>query len=339
MGTTGVCRHCNFDKVERVLYNADYTVKRRNFLAALGGGAAWAHWLEPAWLKLTTVVCPVAGLGSTRPIRLVHVSDLHASTVVPNRIIESAIDMAVAQQPDLICVTGDLVTHSNDYDPVWYRAALARLPLVAPTFATMGNHDGGQWSIRRGARFASGEVQNLVRSAGLRVLHNESTEHQMEGQRLEIVGLGDLWANEIHPQQAFQRDIGLPRIVLSHNPDTKGMLAPWRWDVMLSGHTHGGQVVIPLVGSPWAPVADHRYLEGLKTWNGRWIHVSRGVGNAGGLRFNCRPEVSLLLLEGTTSRTPTPTTTRREHRVEPAARPACPSLRDRCPEPGDKIPG
>ena len=65
---------------------------------------------------------------------------------------------------------------------------------------------------------------------------------------------------------------------------------------MLSGHTHGGQVVMPITGANPAPVSDRRYVEGLKPWRDRWIHVSRGVGSIKGVRFNCRPEVTLLRL-------------------------------------------
>jgi hypothetical protein len=64
----------------------------------------------------------------------------------------------------------------------------------------------------------------------------------------------------------------------------------------LCGHTHGGQIVLPLIGAPWAPVRDKRFIAGLYSWENRWIHITRGVGNVHGGRFNCPPEVSLLTL-------------------------------------------
>ena len=84
---------------------------------------------------------------------------------------------------------------------------------------------------------------------------------------------------------------------MSHNPDSKEMLRRWPWDLLLSGHTHGGQVIIPFQGPRYAPVTDKRYVAGLKPWESRQIHVTRGVGNFAGVRFRCRPEVSLLILE------------------------------------------
>jgi predicted MPP superfamily phosphohydrolase len=65
---------------------------------------------------------------------------------------------------------------------------------------------------------------------------------------------------------------------------------------MLSGHTHGGQVIVPFEGQRYAPVADKRYVAGLRPWGARQIHVTRGVGNVGGVRFRCRPEVSILTI-------------------------------------------
>ena len=72
------------------------------------------------------------------------------------------------------------------------------------------------------------------------------------------------------------------------------MCAAYDWDLMLSGHTHGGQIIVPLYGAPFHAVSDRRYMAGLKPWGSRQIHVTRGVGNLLGVRFNCRPEVSLL---------------------------------------------
>jgi predicted MPP superfamily phosphohydrolase len=84
------------------------------------------------------------------------------------------------------------------------------------------------------------------------------------------------------------------RILLNHNPDAKDLVRSFEWDLMLCGHTHGGQVRLPLIGAPFAPVQDKRYLHGLYAWDKRWLHITSGVGNLHGLRFNCRPEISLL---------------------------------------------
>jgi predicted MPP superfamily phosphohydrolase len=162
----------------------------------------------------------------------------------------------------------------------------------------MGNHDGGKWVSRHGYGYKSWElVAELLKTAGVQLLHNEARVVELKGRDVQLVGLGDLWADELNPTKAFagaHRD--LRTILLSHNPDSKVFNAPFGWDLMLCGHTHGGQLRLPIIGTPFAPVRDKRYVAGLKAWEDRWIHVTKGVGNLHGLRFNCRPEVSLIRL-------------------------------------------
>jgi len=130
----------------------------------------------------------------------------------------------------------------------------------------------------------------------MKLLRNSNTEFQAKGRTIKLVGLGDFWAGDFEPAHAFPAPSSTQTLLLSHNPDTKDLLTEYQWDLMLSGHTHGGQFALPLLGTPFAPVRDQRYVEGLKPWEGRQIHVTTGVGNLYGMRFNCRPEVSLLLL-------------------------------------------
>ncbi|MCB0286269.1 MAG: phosphodiesterase, partial [Calditrichaeota bacterium] len=110
----------------------------------------------------------------------------------------------------------------------------------------------------------------------------------------------DWWAGEIDPPKAFAQlspeSHSAPKIVLSHNPDTKTHIQPFEWDLLLCGHTHGGQIRFPLIGAPFAPVRDKRFVEGLHRWENRWLHITRGIGNVRGIRINCRPEISHLSL-------------------------------------------
>src|SRR6266700_769771 len=104
------------------------------FLPVLGGaGAAYARFVESDWLEFTRRECRIPNLA--RPIELVHLSDLHASDVVPNSLIERAIDIAISANPDLICITGDFVTDSTGFDPGCYTAVLRRLAMKAISMA------------------------------------------------------------------------------------------------------------------------------------------------------------------------------------------------------------
>lgn len=285
-------------------------VSRRGFLGlcvggacAAGGAALYARHVEPTWLRTLCRDVPMDGL--KRTVRIAHLSDFHASDVVPMKLIEEAIDRTLVQQPDLICLTGDFVTR-HLFQEERYAHALARLATTAPTYAIFGNHDGGPWAERHGGYQSTQTVGTFLQAAGITLLDNTSIEISVRDQPLRLVGVGDLWSRELDPQRAFAGPSSLPVVLLNHNPDAKTELEPFAWDLMLCGHTHGGQLRLPLVGTPFAPVHDHAFVDGLHRWKKRWIHISRGVGNLHGLRFNCRPEISLLDLQPTNRPDPAP---------------------------------
>ena len=272
-------------------------MKRRQFLLSGTGvslcGAAYPCYWEPRWLELTEKRVIFSTRGLYAPVRLLHLADLHASRLVPMSTIDRAITLGLSVKPDLVCVTGDFVTRAYGYDADYYVSILKRLPRAAPTFAVLGNHDGGKWAGTRFGDLDTRKVRSLLDRAGIQLLYNRAVAFQS----LTLIGVGDMWANEIDADAAFALAPSRgPRILLSHNPDSKEVLGAYDWDLMLSGHTHGGQVIIPFEGPRYAPVMDKRYVAGLKPWRDRQIHVTRGVGNVGGVRFRCRPEVSLLIV-------------------------------------------
>ena len=279
-------------------------LRRRRWLWALGllglsggAGAAYTRLREPRWLEVTHQVVPTRP-SETKPIRILHLSDLHASACVPLEFISEAVRLGLAEKPDLICLTGDFITkHFAGFDA--YAAVLKPLAATAPVFACLGNHDGGVYSSRP-ERFRTSnhtEIRRLLKACGAKCLLNESVEVTVRGRHLWLVGVGDLWSRELCATEAFD---SVPpdsvTVLLMHNPDGKDAVAGFRWDLALCGHTHGGQLRLPWLGTPFAPVRDHRYVAGLNRWRDRWIFTTRGVGNLHGVRFNCRPEVSLLHL-------------------------------------------
>lgn len=274
---------------------------RRKFLgglACLGLGApAYARFFEPTWLDVSRYELKLGAGNSRPPLKLLHLSDLHASEEVSLEFIERAIARGLALKPDLICLTGDFVTRRFD-QLVRYAEILAQLPAQAPTLACLGNHDGGDWSARNGGYTGVREVLDLLARSRITTLHDAAQPLDVCGWKLQLVGLSDYWAGDFSPERAFPttQSGAAATIVLSHNPDTKDPLRGYRWDLMLSGHTHGGQFRFPVVGTPFAPVRDKRFVQGLHTWEGRRLHITKGIGNVLGLRFNCRPEISLLTL-------------------------------------------
>ena len=282
-------------------YWQERTSRRRFIKGALALGstgvatAGYMRFWESGWLEINRHEVPLGDNGE--PVRLLHLSDLHASRVVSLEYLRHAIDVGLEQQPDLICLTGDYITWKYErYDE--YSRVLAILSDAAPTFACLGNHDGGKWAGESRGYPDSNHVRGVLSNADITLLHNETHTLEVNMRELNLVGLGDVWNGEFDAAKAFAAKTKpeVPTIVLSHNPDTKKQLTPYEWQLMLSGHTHGGQVWVPGIGAPFAPVRDKRYVKGLHEWEGRWLHITKGVGNLHGVRLNCRPEVSLLTL-------------------------------------------
>ncbi len=252
------------------------------------------RFTEPTWFEVTEKYVSIDRFGS--PLRILHLSDFHASESVSLESIERAIDISLKTGADVAFITGDFITWrlSNEIE---YQRILKKLSTSIPTYACIGNHDGGRWAGSSHGYKDFSKVRALLKDSGITLLFNEIKQVEVSGKTLSVVGLGDYWSGDTKPNGVLNSN--RPRdeavIVLSHNPDSKADLKRYDWDLMLCGHTHGGQLVIPIIGfRPFLPVIDKSFPEGLLTWGKRHVHITRGVGNLHGLRFNCRPEISIL---------------------------------------------
>jgi predicted MPP superfamily phosphohydrolase len=275
-------------------------VTRRQWihLAAAGGltasgSALYARTVEPMWFDVTHT--PVFLPKLRYRFRALHLADLHSSRSVPTPLLREAVRTAVRTKPDVIFLTGDYISTLRAYDAAGLVELFRRLSDAAPAFAVMGNHDSSDDGYGHASLRSTQPMRELQRG-GVRVLHNRSEAVEIKGQQVRLVGLGDLWnRSEFVPDDAFAEAAGdLPTILLAHNPDTKDKVLDQPWDLMLSGHTHGGQVVLPLIHPYWLPVRDQRFIAGLYGWQNRQLFITRGVGSPTGIRFRCRPEVSVL---------------------------------------------
>ena len=276
-----------------------FKISRRRFLGGVSFAAAgtlgYARFIEAERLQTSRITVPISN-GVRTPLKLLHLSDLHASGAVSLSYLDGAMTRALAWKPDVICVTGDFITRRFD-NAADYARILRRLAEAAPCYASLGNHDGGRWAGEHGGHSDLEWISGLLRQSGITLLHNTAAHLAVRDWPLNLVGIGDLWSAQFDPPAGFRHAReGSPTILLSHNPDTKTALLRHRWDLMLCGHTHGGQLRLPLLGTPFAPVEDKRFVDGLHRWNERWIHITKGVGSLYGLRINCPPEVSCLTL-------------------------------------------
>lgn len=247
--------------------------------------------------SLATTFREIQGLGLKNKIRVLHLSDFHASSCVPWELIRASIDKGLSHKPDLVFLTGDFITHTS-FDVTGYADHLRALADHPHCFACLGNHD-GSYKLRdetKGLSTAQ-KLEAEFGKANVKLLYNQSIDLRIKGSDIVVAGLADLWRKGMKPEDCLKKNPAnkVPTLLLAHNPDTKDKVPDYHWDVMFSGHTHGGQVVVPIINwAPTLPVEDRSMVAGLYPWRGRHVHITRGVGNLHGIRFNCPPEVSVI---------------------------------------------
>lgn len=222
--------------------------------------------------------------------KIAHLTDLHYGSLMPFRLIESVVQRTNKIIKDIVVCTGDYVHEANSVgqiDQVW--PVLSKLNAKDGVYSVLGNHD--HWAdTNRSIYWLERTGQNL--RGKVKVI-------ERNGERLWLAGGGDLWEDHIRfdtllnkiPEDDF-------RIMLAHNPDSADSRFNGPIDLILAGHTHGGQVKIPFGGTPILPVKNKTYSSGLKVSpKGHKIFISKGIGWAiYPIRFNCYPEIAVLEL-------------------------------------------
>ncbi len=272
-------------------------MNRRKFVkiaagTVLGVGATGVTYpfLEAKWCRALQKTVSIPNLPAPFVgTKVAFLSDIHHGRFVPRTYIRHAISLANAFKPDVVVLGGDYVTgHPNYIAPGI--AELGKLQAKMGRFGVLGNHDFWEGMAESKAALASAKVTEVT---------NNGVWLERSGTRLRIAGVGDLWTDYQDLAAALgdatERDAV---ILLSHNPDFAEVFDDKRVSLMLSGHTHGGQVVVPGYGAPLVPSAyGQKYLHGLVQGPSCPVFVTRGVGTVSPpVRFGCRPEVALLTL-------------------------------------------
>jgi predicted MPP superfamily phosphohydrolase len=252
--------------------------EKHNWLGRLPGNEIYQVDLTEKILR--TPRLPAAWDGLT----ILHLSDLHFSGTPDRPYFRRVVELCSAWQPDLIALTGDIV--DSEWHHRWVLPLLGRLRSKMATFAILGNHD---------YRYDVEMVRRRLRRCGMRVLVNNWETLDVRGEPLVVIGHEGPWLPTVPNLEACPA--GPFRLCLSHTPDNIAWARRNAIDLMLSGHVHGGQIRLPLMGSVFVPSRyGRRYDAGTYAEPPTLLHVSRGLSGEHPVRYNCRPEVTLLTL-------------------------------------------
>ena len=265
---------------------------RRTFLKALTGvalgtvtgGAAHGFVYERHHLALTRATLPVGGLPEAlRGLRIGFLTDVHRSQTVSHEMVDAAVQMVMAERPDLIVLGGDYVSF---HDRRYVRPAadsLAALTAPLGVLAILGNHDDDR------------DMPAALAAKGFSVLKDARTRLTVRGEPMDFIGIR-YWTWRMIDIARAARGMVPHAILLAHTPSRLFEAMQLTIPLVLSGHTHGGQIVPPVIG----PIAARGFpvIAGTERREGTTIFVSRGIGTVYvPIRINCPPEVALLTLE------------------------------------------
>jgi predicted MPP superfamily phosphohydrolase len=226
---------------------------------------------------------------------IAHLTDLHITGDFDVHFYETIVDQIIAAEPDLICITGDIIEEPGCM--AWLGDVLGRLSAPHGVYFVLGNHDKRMPSVA--------SVRDLLTGIGMVDLGSSTKEISIDGYPVLLAGNERPWLGTLPPVKPEDAADPPPwRLLLSHTPDNFPYARQMRFDLMLAGHTHGGQIRLPMIGPIVAPsIYGTKYACGTFYESPTLLHVSRGVSGYTPIRLNCPPEVSLLVLRQDTAET------------------------------------
>jgi uncharacterized protein len=251
-----------------------------------------SNWftVETIQLKLRRLPAVFSGL------RVAQISDIHMGGWMSRDRLQLVADWIMAQSPHMLLITGDFLIGRGftEISKQWINELIKVLaPLTAsiPSFAVLGNHD--YWTN-------PDAVREMLLICGITDLTNTVFTLSREGENLHLCGVDDVRAGNVRLDHVLAHlNDNSAAILLAHEPDFADIsAATGKFDLQVSGHSHGGQVVIPFLGAPILPHLGRKYPSGLYTVGNMFQYTNRGLGaNRLSIRWNCPPEVTIFVLE------------------------------------------
>ncbi len=261
-------------------------------------GVSYMSNVEPSWMEVKHVRLRLPRLPKDfSGLRIAQLSDIHIGPWMMLNRVQEILDVVTAQSPDVLALTGDFVlaygrmTRSYMDQLAQMAQLLRRVSDDLPVVAVLGNHD---------HLYNPGQVRAALERGGAHVLMNSVYTLARGTARFHLAGIDDFYRGNPDLNAvlaAFPPDECA--VLLAHEPDFADISAETgRFDLQISGHSHGGQVVLPFIGPPILPKYGEKYFSGLYQVGKMFQYTNRGVGMTfPAVRFNCRPEMTVFTLE------------------------------------------
>lgn len=290
----------------------------------------WPRFIEPKLLGRSSIEVTLPKFNQC--LKIVQLSDLHFNENVNPRFLKKILRQVEREDPDLIVITGDFLCHGQMADKQTIKTFLHALKAPLGIYAVLGNHDYTEplsinkdgyydtfkagtpavsgfkrlWSVPEVKGSATERAKDVMVNPDLLEVLNETSVTLLNNQtvqvgELNLTGLGDLMADAVQPEKAFSNyDQDLAGIILAHNPDTITRLKGFPGNLVLSGHTHGGQINLPWLWRRFTSMENMQFKSGMHKVNDKSLYISRGLGGVIPFRFNTMPElVTITIKKGT----------------------------------------
>lgn len=284
---------------------AKLNITRRQFLGglaatplvAISATSAYARLIEPYHYVISETDIFIRDLPQAfEGFRITQLTDVHHSRIVGLSDIARVVDLTLETKPDLIALTGDYTTSYRRYiEPC--AEVLGKLSAPEGVWAVLGNHD----------HYTDPELTTrALKRNHINVLNNANTLLRRRSDSFQLSGIDDSsWAGDDWTRAFYGLNSRVPNVLLSHQPMVLEMPQTEKVSLILSGHTHGGQINVPFIGAPARVLTkDLKYAQGLFKRGDTQLYVSSGTGVIGlPLRFGVRPEIAVLTLKRAASDT------------------------------------
>jgi len=260
-------------------------------VAAITGALTYANRVETRRFDVNEIKIPLDQLDPAfNGYKIIQISDIHMGGSMTRARLAHVVEIINAHEPDVVVVTGDFATHRRSFNVDDLIVPLSQINAKDGKFATLGNHD---------YRLNRASVRHVIRASGLIPLNNTVHTIRRGDACLHLAGVESVIRHRARLDLVLKvlPDDGTA-ILLAHEPDFAEVAAATkRFSVQLSGHSHGGQIRVPLITRFALPAFSQRYVMGAYRVGKMMLYVNRGLGTVGApFRFNCPPEISVFTL-------------------------------------------